>query len=79
MIVHIGTELFPHSHITREDVIKEVQFLAEAMIEYLEAVKAYISVRTENTRAAFLRLPSRAITNAETLALSISQWTKILE
>lgn len=79
MIVHIGNCFFPHTRIIREDIIKEVQFLAAAMIEWLEAVKAFIHMRKEKTKAAFRKLPSPAITDAETLALSISQWTEILE
>ncbi|GAB7355687.1 hypothetical protein MBLNU459_g6390t1 [Dothideomycetes sp. NU459] len=79
MIVHIGATLFPHSHILREDIIKEVQFLTTAMIDYLQAVHAHIGMRLARTRDAFKKLPSPAVTDAETLALSISKWSTILD
>lgn len=79
MLVEMSDLLFPPTYLLNEVIKKRVVTFTTYIIVFLGAVNDCLEKRIKQTREAFSLLPSPAVTDKESLALSIAKWFEILE
>jgi hypothetical protein len=56
MIIHISRQLFPTSHILREDVVRDVEVIAKDTCDFLDLVLERLEQRLDAARSAHAEL-----------------------
>lgn len=79
IIVEMGRKLFPHSHILREDIKRQVQGLAVRLTQILDSFHLHVGLRVQRACRATKMKPSLIWTNKVGYKAVMKQWRQLLQ